>query len=174
MMSASGPVLEPKLVPAATMEDQEKMAGESPNPIVLGPVAFSSPDPVTDAQRMLPLEDGTSAYEAAEVASAERTAAKEGDYTSMKKEELVSLAGERDVDVEGLKKDEVVAKLQEDDAQDMKASDFKDRVNAATTQDELDEAAEFYSNSGREYASVDTAVEKKQKEIDDSGNPDDS
>ncbi len=155
------------MVPAATMEDQERMANESPTPIVLGPVPFSSPDPVTDAIKMLPLEDGTSAYEA-------RVEAQEGystdnDYKSMKKEELTALAAEREVNVEGMKVDEMRAALQEDDASDMKASDFKDRVKAATTQEELDEAAEFYSASGKEYSSVDAAVEAKQKEIDDSG-----
>jgi hypothetical protein len=52
------------------------------------------------------------------------------------------------------------------DVADFKAADFKARVEAATTQEELDAAAELYANSGKEFATVEAAVEKKQSEID--------
>ena len=165
-MPASGPVNEPKLDPARAMEDQ----GSEPTEIVLGTPPFSSPDPATDGLKMLPLEDGTSAYEARQDAAAVRSAGEDGDYSSMSKKELQDLAAQRDVDVDGLKKDEIVSALQADDASDMKASDFKDQIAAAQDQDALDSVAELYSASGRSYSSVEAALEKRQGEIDDAGN----
>lgn len=167
MSPASGPVSEPKLHPAATMDDQEKVeAGEGAS-IVLGPVPFSSPDPTTDAIKMLPLEDGTSAYEARQAAQ-EAYAAGSGEYDDMKVDELRDLAAERDVDVTGKRKAEIVAALREDDASDMKAADFKEQIEAAGDQESLDAAAELYGASGKEYASVEAALEKRQQEINES------
>lgn len=160
-MSASGPVQNPKTFPAAVMDDQQELEEGNVEPIVLGTVPFSSPDPVTDAKKMLPLEDGTSAYEAREDAAQQREMS---DVSKMKKDELVARAEEMGLDSSGTK-DELVARISEEQASDMKASDFKDRVNAANSQDELDEAAEFYANSGKEYASVASAIERRQAEI---------
>lgn len=162
-MSASGPVQESKMFPAATMEDQERLMAEENTPIVLGGVPYSSPDPSTDARKMLPLEDGTSAYEAREPSESAS-----GDYDSMKVAELKSLVEERDLSVEGSKKADLLAALRADDAKDMKAADFKSQIEAATTQDELDEAAELYDASGSSYSSVVDAIEKKQTEINES------
>jgi hypothetical protein len=165
MSPASGPVHEPKLHPAATMDDQEMVEAGEGSEIVLGPAPFSSPDPATDAQKMLPLSDGTSAYEA-------RVEAQEGyqdgpeDYKSMKKDELVALAGERDVNVEGMKVDEIRAALAADDASDMKAADFKQQIADAADQDALDAVGELYEASGKSYSSVEDAMEKRQTEID--------
>lgn len=170
MAPASGPVSDSKLHPAATMDDQEKVESGENAQIVLGPAPFSSPDPATDAIKMLPLEDGTSAYEARQDAAAARSAAEAGDYDSMKKNELQALAADRDIDVTDMKVDEIRSALREDDASDMKASDFKEKVNAAATQDELDEAAALYDASGKSYASVEDAIEKKQSEINDAAN----
>lgn len=161
-MPASGPVQESKMFPAATMEDQEKMANEENNPIVLGGVPFSSPDPATEARKMLPLEDGTSAYEAREPSESAS-----GDYDSMKVADLKKLAEERDLKVEGGRKADLLDALRGDDAKDMKAADFKAKIDAATTQEELDEVAELYSASGADYSSVDDALDKKQNEIND-------
>ena len=157
-MSASGPVQDAKLNPAAAMEDQ----GKEPSSIVLGGAPFSSPDPLTDAKKMLPLEDGTSAYEARESAAE----AKASDYDSMKKPELQAAAAERDLDVTGMKVDEIRAALRADDSSDMKAADFKAQVEAAEDQEALDAAAQLYADSGKEYSSVEDAIEKKQDEID--------
>jgi hypothetical protein len=38
------------------------------------------------------------------------------------------------------------------DAADMNAADFKEQVEAASTQEELDEIASLYDNSGKEYS----------------------
>jgi len=180
-MSASGPVQEPKMFPAATMEDQEAaMEGNPDNVIVLGGAPFSSPDPETIAKTMLPLSDGTSAYEAREdVVRDEDGAQVEGtNYDSMSPAELKTLAEERDLSVTGtgangnvLKKD-LVAALKEDDTSDMKAADFKTQIEAATTQEELDAAAELYADSGKNYSTVVTAVEKKQTEINEANEAD--
>ena len=167
MSPASGPVHEPKMVPAATMEDQDAILEGKVEPIVLGAPPYSSPDPATDARKMLPLEDGTSAYEAREevVGKYDTT-----DYKSMKADELKALVAERDLTPDSNKKDDLVAALTADDAEGMKASDFKDRIAAATTQEELDAVGEFYTNSGRSYSSVENAMEARQKELDEAEN----
>ena len=170
MSPASGPVNEPKLYPAATQEDQAKIEEGGSTPIVLGTPPFSSPDPSTDALKMLPLEDGTSAYEAAQEATSVRNAAASGDYDSMRKDELKALAADRDVNVDGMKVDEMRAALREDDASDMKAADFKAQVEAASTQEELDAVGELYEASGKEYSSVEAAIDKKQDEINEAAN----
>lgn len=168
-MPASGPVENPKMFPAATMEDQEKiMAGEAENEVVLGGVPFSSPDPATDAKKMLPLEDGTSAFDAREEALAARAPT---DYSSMKSEELKELAEERDLEVEGTGKGgrilakDYAAALAEDDASDMKAADFKAQIEAAQDQEALDSALQLYADSGKNYSSVVAAGEKRQEEL---------
>ena len=167
MAPASGPVHEPKMFPAATMDDQEKlMNGEQTVSIVTTP-PFSSPDPQTDGLKMEIVDANVSAYDARENAAAAQAEANSGDYDSMKVADLKALAEERGLDSDG-KKADLVAALQADDASEFKASDFKDRVNAATTQEELDAAAEFYANSGKTYSSVEAAVEAKQSEIDES------
>lgn len=168
MTPASGPVNDPKMFPAATMEDQEAiLAGEQPVSFISTP-PFSSPDPATDGLKMEIVDADVSALDAREAAQA-RT---EADYDSMEMSELKQLAEERDLEVEGtgkggnVKKSDLVSALQADDASEFKASDFKERVSAATTQEELDAAADFYYNSGKTYSSVEAAVDKKQEEID--------
>jgi len=80
-MGASGPVLEAKQFPAAAMEDQEALAeGNNPTVVVLGGVPFSSPDPATDAKKMLALEDGTGAISDEPQAEPEATELKAGDF----------------------------------------------------------------------------------------------
>lgn len=54
-MPASGPVTDPKLFPAAVMEDQEALAAGATEPIVMGAPPFSSNDPETDGRRLVPL-----------------------------------------------------------------------------------------------------------------------
>ena len=56
------------------------------------------------------------------------------------------------------------AKLRED-AKDMKAADFKEAVEAAQTQEELDAVQEAYDESGKEYSTVDDAITKRQEEL---------
>jgi hypothetical protein len=168
MAPASGPVHDPKMFPAATMDDQEKiMEGEQTVSIVTTP-PFSSPDPNTDALKMEIVDSNVSAYDARENAAAAKLGESSEDYDSMKVADLKALAEERGLDTEGAKKADLVSALQADDASEFKAADFKDRVNAATTQEELDAAAEFYANSGKSYSSVEAAVEAKQSEIDES------
>lgn len=167
MSPASGPVSEPKLFPAAVHEDQADILEGNVEPIVLGAPGFSSPYAHTDAQRMLPLEDGTSAYQATEEAAARRQAAS---YDSMSDDDLRAEAENRGLDVGAKAKSaDLVSALREDDASDMKSADFKKQVEAATNQDELDAAAELYEASGKQYSTVETAIEKKQEELD---NPD--
>lgn len=168
MSPASGPVQNPKVFPAAVEEDQEMLINGEDEPIVLGPIPFSSPDPATDAQRMLPLEDGTSAYEARlAVGGGEGT-----DYNSMSTEELKALADERNLDVEGtgsggnVLKADLLQALKENDAENITEEEFVARINAASTQEELDDAAQAYEDSGQDYGSVDEAIEAKQTEID--------
>lgn len=149
------------------------MEGNLGEPTVMGAPPFSSPDPATDAKRMLPLEDGTSAHQARLDVEGTRT---EGDYKGMSPAELKALTEERDLAVEGtgkggaVKKNDYIAALQEDDAADMKAADFKEQVEAAENQDALDEIAQLYDNSGKSYSTVEAAIEKKQAELDEQGN----
>lgn len=168
-MPASGPVSDPKTFPAATMDDQEEiMAGEQER-VVFGAPPFSSPDPATDAQKLLPLEDGTSAHQAALEAEAARMTGE--DYSKMNAAALKNLVEERDLEIEGTGKDGNVTKedrvnaLRADDAKDMKAADFKQRITAASTQEELDEVAELYDAQDTSYKTVEDAFDKKQEEI---------
>lgn len=171
-MPASSPVTDAKQFPAAAMEDQDEIAEGRQEVTVMGTPPFSSPDPVTDSYKMLPLEDGTSAHQGA-LEAAETRSVENNDYNALDKSELQRLADERDLSVEGSGKDgnvvkkDLVAALLEDDASDMKAADFKSRVEAASTQDELDAAANLYGNSGKSFSSVEAAIEKKQSELED-------
>jgi hypothetical protein len=169
------------MFPAAAMEDQEKiMEGSQPISYISTP-PFSSPDPGTDALKMEIVDSEqdalTAKVEGAEVAKGK---AEGTNYNSLSPEELDNLVKERDLTVKGtgangnvLKKDKVAA-LQADDTSDLKAADFKKRVDDATTQEELDEAAQFYTDSGKDYASVKAAVEKKQEEINEADQGDNS
>lgn len=47
----------------------------------------------------------------------------------------------------------------------MKAGDWKDQVEAANTQEELDDVAQRYADSGSDFSTVADAIEKKQDEI---------
>lgn len=154
-----------KLYPAAHSSDQEAILAGQQERTVLGPPPFSSPDPATDARRMLPLEDGTSAHVASLEAHEIRQAKQTGDYAKMNVADLKAMVEERDLSPESNKKADLVAALQEDDASEMKAADFKQLVEAASTQDELDQAAELYEASGKSYSSVEKAIEDKQTEI---------
>lgn len=161
MSPASGPVHEPKMFPAATMEDQEKMANEENEPIVLGATPFSSPDPETDARKMLPLEDGTSAYEAKEAAAS----AQSTDYNSMSAAEVKSLAAERDLTVEGNKKADYVSALNADDAKDKKAADWKAEIEAAQDEEALTALHAAYEDADADYSSVEAAFDKRAEEL---------
>lgn len=183
MSPASGPVTDPKLFPAAVHEDQEAiLMTDGSERTVLSAPPFSSPDPATDARRMLPLEDGSSAHQSAVEAAEIREATTLSDYNSLSPAELKELAEERDLEIEGtgkggnVKKSDYVSALEADDLSDMKAADFKELVANATTQDELDEAAGKYADSEKSYASVEDAIEKRQDELDaeaDNANEDD-
>ena len=138
-------------------------------PITLGPAPYSSPDPATDGIRMLPLEDGTSAAEAADAAAESREAT---NYASMDKADLVKLAEERDIEVsrgDGKDGDPVkadyVAALTQDDTSDMKAADWKEAVANASDMESLENLADQYANSGAEYKSVDQAFISREEEL---------
>ena len=155
-----------KPIPAATHADQEEiMAGNLGEPTVLGVPAFSSPDPATDGYTMLPLTDGTSAHQAS-LDAAEARENTTDPYKGLKAAELKELVAERGLEPESNKKDDLLAALRADDADGMLASDFIERVNAATNQEELDAAAELYNAQDRELSSVEAAIEKKQTELD--------
>lgn len=180
MAPASGPVTDPKMFPSAVMDDQDAIANENEpggemegSQIVLGPVAVSSPNPETEAQRMLPLEDGTSAYEAGEAAATRRAAES---LTDVKKPELVEIAQSENVplpdgvdDHEDMKADDLKQAIRENRASGLRAKDFIERINNATDQASLDAAVEEYEASGKELSTVEKAAEKKQDELD---NPD--
>lgn len=159
-----------KLYPAAVSADQEMIVSGNQERTVLGPPPFSSPNPATEARRMLPLEDGTSAHVASLEAHEQREAGKGSDYSSMDAKALKALVEERDLTPESNKKADLIAALQEDDASDYKAADFKQLVEAASSQEELDQAAELYEASGKSYSSVESAIEKKQDEINEADN----
>lgn len=169
MSPASGPVLNPKFHPAATLDDQEGvMDGTLGEATVMGTPPFSSPDPVTDARRMLPLEDGTSAHQSALEAEQAREGGESSeitDYDSMKSPELKALVEERGLETEGNKKADYVSALKADDAADMKAGDFIAAIKAATTQEELDAVAELYDAQDRELTTVERAFDTRQDEL---------
>lgn len=177
MSPASGPVHDAKLFPAAVQEDQEALVEGKTELTEIGPAPFSSPDPQTDAIKMLPLEDGTSsAYDARKADQARHSDTT--DYKSMSPDELKSLAEERGLKVKGtgangnVKKSDLVEALTEDDTKDMKAGDWKDQISAAADQDALDEVLDRYEASGADYSTVETAAEKRQKEIDEAAESD--
>lgn len=136
---------------------------------VMGPPPFSSPDPATDAQRMLPLEDGTSAHQAA--LDAEEVRNTGSDYNSMSPADLKALAEERDLTVEGtgangnVKKSDLVAALTQDDTADYKAADWKREIAAVADQDALDELAQKYEDSGASYSTVEAAFDARADEL---------
>lgn len=51
------------------------------------------------------------------------------------------------------------------DPSQWKANDFKTQVSAATTDEELDAVEQQYLDSGKDYSSVETAVEKRREEL---------
>lgn len=173
MSPASGPVTDPKLIPAATMEDQEGIVeGSLGERTVLGTVPFSSPDPATDAIKMLPLSDGTSAHQAALDAAETRESGLSTNYKKMSNDELKALVESREIgDIEGTGKkgnvvhDDYVAALEADDAKDMNSTKWKEAVAAATTTEELDALAEKYDNSGAEYSTVEAAFDTRYEEL---------
>jgi len=176
MSPASGTVENPKQFPAATMDDQDAVAARNEmeedveGRIVLGAVPHSSPVGHTEAQKMLPLEDGTSAYEAAVDAEARRNAE---NLSGLKKPDLVKVAQDEDLDLpdgvedfDEMKADDLRDHIRQQRASGMKASDFTEKIKAATSQEELDAVAEEYEASGKELKSVDAALEKRQDELD--------
>jgi hypothetical protein len=176
MTPASGVVENPKQFPAATMDDQDAVAARNEmeegveGRIVLGAVPHSSPVGHTEAQKMLPLEDGTSAYEAAIDAEQRRNAES---LSGMKKDELVSLAEREDIDLpdgvddfNDMKVDDLKDHIRQQRASGMKASDFTDKIKAAQSQEELDAVTEEYEASGKNLKSVESAIEKRQDELD--------
>lgn len=180
MSPASSFPQNPKQFPAATLDDQEDIAmTDGSERTVMQAPPFSSPDPSTDAQKMLPLEDGTSAHMAALEAAEARDVRSVSDYKAMKSADLKSLAAERDLDVQGTGKSGGVTRadyekaLVEDDASDYNASDFKNAVQSTQTQDELDAVCNAYEQSGKSYKSVDAAIEAKQAEFNGDEEPDD-
>lgn len=129
---------------------------------------FSSPNPKTEGLRMLPLEDGTSAHQSAVEAAGFRDAAKGSDYRSMKVADLKKLAQSRELEPASNKKDDLVAALLAADGENLNAADFIEKVNSATTQEELDAAADLYEASGNQFSTVEDAIDKKQDELDQS------
>ena len=167
MSPASAPNESGKVYPNRVLEDQDVEM----QPVVMGTPPFSSPDPATDGIRMLPLEDQTTpnAAEAADQAAELREL---GSYGDKSPDELKSLAEERDLTVtrtdgkDGrLRKEDYVAALTQDDTSDMKAADFKELVAGASTEEELQSVADTFEASGREYASVNAAIDKRLEEI---------
>lgn len=57
------------------------------------------------------------------------------------------------------------SEAEEADDGDKKAGDWKEEVEAASTQEELDAVAQAYSESGADFKTVESAIEKKQSEI---------
>lgn len=139
-------------------------------PVVMGPPAYGSPDPESNTNTLLPLVDDPmrTAASAADEAAAVRDQA---NYSKMDKDVLAQMASDRGLEVEGtgangnVKKSDLVSALTAADAEDMDSRDFISRVEAATDEDQLDEAEEFYENSGKEYASVEKAIDKKRAEL---------
>jgi hypothetical protein len=115
------------MFPAAVMEDQEALMGQSMEPFVFSPPPYSSDDPETDAQRLVPI----SGEEQEEAMSAKAEGAEGADA--------------------------------EDD--DKKAADWKAEVEAATSQEELDEIADRYSESDADFKTVDKAIADKEDEL---------
>lgn len=161
-----------KDIPNAVEEHQEAIMNGDFEPTYISTPPFSSPDPATEGLRMVPLEDGIGAHQTeAQVRKMSLTdeeangGAEITDYGKMKVDDLKALVEERNLEAESNKKADLVAALQADDAADMKASDFIEAINAATNQEELDAAAELYEAQERTLVSVESAIEKKQTEL---------
>jgi hypothetical protein len=131
MTPASSPVNEPKLNPAATMEDQDK----EPARIELGPPAFSSNRPHTDAIKSLAEVDRNEAGEANIPATHEEAAARASQSRSAVTDE------------------------------EMKATDWVDQIKAAQTPEQLSEIETRYLDADKDYSTVNDAFEKKQAEF---------
>lgn len=113
-----------KLNPSFTSEDQEM--AEQLRPIIVGPPAYTSPDPNTMAGRLVdvdehPLKDDLADDYGATIAARETIDLREAtddetpNYGKMKKAKLVREAERRGLDVSGLTKEEVIDALQAND-----------------------------------------------------------
>ena len=60
---------------------------------------------------------------------------------------------------------EAVTEVSEEEAKEMKAADWKEKVTATTTLEELEAVADAYANSGSEYSTVDDAILKHEEEL---------
>lgn len=148
-----------KMFPNRVEEDQDVEL----QPVFVGPPAYGSPEGDQLGNQLVPLVDDP--HHTAAMAS-ERARSESGDYSKMKKAELSKLAEEREIEgASEMKKDELVAALNAADSEDMNSADFKDRVNAASSMEELEEAENFYVDSGQSYSSVEKAIEKKRAEL---------
>ena len=126
-MPASAPAESGKMYPNRIEEDQEVEM----TPVVMGTPPFSSPEPETDGQRMLPLEDQTTA----EVP--EGVELPEGTPTA-------------------------------DLASAETAGDFKALIAAATTEEELDAIQAAYDDSGKDFTTVEDALDAKRAALEES------
>lgn len=183
-MPASGPVNEPKMFPARIMEDQDMEM----QPVQLGTPPFSSPDPLTDGIRMLPLEDGTSAVEG-EVLPEQPAVTPEGevDLSALQREvedglsgmavaDLKSLAEEKEVEViraDGLsgnpRKEDYIAAVTATEVQS--ATSFARRISEAKTTDELDEVEQDYNDEGVNLETINNAIESKRSQLEEQEKP---
>jgi hypothetical protein len=174
-MPASGPVDEPKMFPARTLEDQDMEM----EPVVLGTPPFSSPDPETDGIRMLPLEDGTSAVEGEVLPEQPLMLPPEGagiplqevqeNVEPMKLNDLKTLAEDRGIAVaraegEGaVRKEDYVQAVVQDEQQ--RAADLMQKIQSAKDEEELDQAKSEYDDHDFNYPSIDDAIERKEEQF---------
>jgi hypothetical protein len=173
-MPASGPVDEPKMFPARILEDQDMEM----EPVTLGTPPFSSPDPMTDGIRMLPLEDGTSAVEG-EVLPEQPLMLPVGagiplqevqeNVEPVKLNDLKTLAEDRGIAVaraegEGaVRKEDYVQAVVQDEQQ--RAADLMQKIQSAKDEEELDQAKAEYDDHDFNYPSIDDAIERKEEQF---------
>lgn len=60
---------------------------------------------------------------------------------------------------------ETATEVSEEEAKEMKASEWKEKVAATTSLEELEAVADAYANSGSEYSTVDDAILKQEEEL---------
>lgn len=130
------------LHPSFRQEDQElaRELEEQPNVQIMGPPAFASPDPATAGYRLVPIEEHPGKGDL------------DPDFGGTIRDNL---------DTHHAATSQAEGAKGESDPEKMKAADWKERIDEAESQEELDNLYEQYEQSGADFKTVDEAFERK-------------
>lgn len=143
--------------PSFRQEDQD-MAEAMLKPVVIGPPAYASPDPATNAGKLVPIEDHPLAGMI------------DADFGKAYREEGVvsqpsPLAGTEDNPGGYMDSSAGMSAEELAEAKSLKAAEWKEMVESAEDAGELDDVVSKYQAAGASYATVDSAIEAKRAEF---------